>query len=184
MASNRLDGLVPELREKAGRVIEQCAARGVELLITCTYRSPEEQAILYRKTRTKETIEEKLLRYRERGFGFLADILEAVGSQRGHLGQHITQAGPGESRHNYGLAFDAYPTVYGKPLWNPHVAGYEWDIYGEVLAGEGLTWGGRWITSPEFPHAQLGNRGNPLHVLPPNRVKDLLSEPPGNLRGT
>ena len=42
--SRDLQHLVPEARVKALEAVRLCASMGVELLVTCTYRSPEEQA--------------------------------------------------------------------------------------------------------------------------------------------
>jgi peptidoglycan LD-endopeptidase CwlK len=52
MPSRSLDDLHPAVRTKAKKLIELCKREGVELLITCTYRSFEEQAKLYAMGRT------------------------------------------------------------------------------------------------------------------------------------
>ena len=51
--SRDLQHLLLEARVKALAVIRLCASMGVELLVTCTYRSPEEQARIYRRSRTR-----------------------------------------------------------------------------------------------------------------------------------
>ena len=118
MASRSIDDLVPEMGEKTRHVVELCAERGVDLLVYCTLRTLQEQAILFRKTRTRWAIEQKMMKLQERGFPFLAEVLEGVGPQDGPLGRHVTNAGPGESWHNYARAFDAVPLVDGKAGWD------------------------------------------------------------------
>lgn len=51
MASRDLADLVPSVREKVERFVQSCAAAGVSVLVYCTYRSAEEQEMLYRQGR-------------------------------------------------------------------------------------------------------------------------------------
>ena len=53
MASRSLDDLHPIVKKKAEQFLEACEARGIDILIYCTYRSPEEQDELYAQGRTK-----------------------------------------------------------------------------------------------------------------------------------
>jgi peptidoglycan L-alanyl-D-glutamate endopeptidase CwlK len=80
------------------------------------------------------------------------DELYAQG--RTKLGKIVTNARAGFSAHNYGLAFDAVPIVYGKPAWDDHAA---WETYGNVAASVGLEWAGTWQSFKEFPHVQMPN---------------------------
>jgi len=76
-------------------------------------------------------------------------------------GNVVTQARPGDSYHQYGLAFDVVPTEYlGLPGWNP--SGPHWAKIGEIAERLGLTWGGRW-SNPDKPHFEL--RAAPLSEL-------------------
>ncbi len=159
MASRNLEDLEPEVADAAHRVLEVCTEVGIDLLIYCTLRSPAEQARLYRQSRSIETIMKKVRSLRARGFDYLAEILLEVGPQSG---PHVTNAGPGESFHNYGLAFDAVPMIGGKPAWNYLNAREQWDAYGECVRQVGLEWAGDWVSFREYPHAQRGRRGNPL----------------------
>ena len=52
MASRSLDDLLPHVKEAAQKWLDLCKENKLEILITCTYRSPEEQATLYAKGRT------------------------------------------------------------------------------------------------------------------------------------
>ena len=168
MASRRLEDLVDKMREKAEVVKQACReAGGFDLLIYCTRRPLEEQARLFRQSRSRRQIDLKIQKYRNRGFPFLADILESVGPC---YGEHVTNAGPGESWHNFGQAFDAVPLIGGKPAWNYLKAKPYWDAYGEAVRQAGLYWAGDWLRFREYPHAQLQPGGNPLKVMGPDKV--------------
>lgn len=76
-------------------------------------------------------------------------------------GPVVTNAKPGDSYHQYGLAVDVVPTVYkGLPDWNP--GGPLWAQIGAIGERAGLTWGGRWST-PDKPHFEF--RAAPLAEL-------------------
>lgn len=53
MASRKIDDLVPELQEKFYQFRRLADMAGVQFLVTCTYRTQEEQNELYEKGRTK-----------------------------------------------------------------------------------------------------------------------------------
>ena len=171
MASRKLDDLVPEVQERAGRVVEVCNQVGVDLLIYCTLRPLEEQARLYRQSRSWALIKEKILAFKNRGYSFLADILDGIGPCNG---AHVTNAAPGESWHNYAEAWDAVPLIGGKPAWNYLNAKPQWDAYGECVRQVGMHWAGDWTNFREYPHAQLRAGGNPLKENNPDTVHELL----------
>lgn len=66
-------------------------------------------------------------------------------------GRRITNAKPGQSFHNYRIAFDFVPIVNGKAIWND-VALFE--HCGEVAESVGLEWAGRWKSFKELAHCQ------------------------------
>lgn len=53
MASRSLDDLLPVVKRKAEEFRKLCADQGMDILIYCTYRSPEEQNGLYAQGRSK-----------------------------------------------------------------------------------------------------------------------------------
>jgi len=60
------------------------------------------------------------------------------------------------SRHQDGLAFDVCPTALLKVKgWDTTPPSPQWTVYGRACEAEGLTWGGRWRTLVDKPHAQL-----------------------------
>lgn len=70
-------------------------------------------------------------------------------------GAIVTNAKPGDSYHNYGLAFDVVPVAYKTlPDWNP--AGPLWQKVGAIGKSFGLEWGGDWTPAKrDLPHFQL-----------------------------
>lgn len=48
MSSRSLLDLVPPVRDRANKFLAECHAAGIDVLIYCTYRSPEEQNELYK----------------------------------------------------------------------------------------------------------------------------------------
>lgn len=71
---------------------------------------------------------------------------------RGTPGAIITNAKPGESWHNWHLAFDFVPIEMGKAAWNDSAA---FQRCGAIAESVGLQWAGRW-TGPlrEMGHCQ------------------------------
>lgn len=154
MASRRLEDLVPEVQEMAKEHILRCADAGFELLIYCTLRDEHEQARLYRQSRTKEQVQKKMDQLTAKGFPALAKILKDVGPQK--TAPKVTNAGPGESFHQYNRAYDCVPVFQGKPIWGTGGEGAAlWDKVGKLGKKCGLEWAGDWTTFREFPHFQF-----------------------------
>jgi peptidoglycan L-alanyl-D-glutamate endopeptidase CwlK len=72
-------------------------------------------------------------------------------------GAQVTQAGPNESYHQFGLAADCAFFRDGKLVidgQDPWVRrGYA--LYGEIAESVGLTWGGRWRSLVDLGHVEL-----------------------------
>jgi len=125
VASRSLNDLRPEIRHIVDGFLDACAGAGIDVLVTCTLRSNEEQAALYAKGRTEP-------------------------------GHRVTNAPPGRSAHNHGLAIDVVPMVNGKPDWN----GYDpvWETIGKLGETAGLVWlGAPNSPFPEKPHFELAD---------------------------
>jgi peptidoglycan L-alanyl-D-glutamate endopeptidase CwlK len=149
---------------------EACRKEGYDFTETSLYRSVDHQAILWRQSRTRLTIIGKIETLRRDGFGFLANILEAVGP---HNGPYVTNACCGESWHNYGMAFDAVPLQDGKPQMKDKDL---WEKFGKQAETIGLTWGGRWKSFIDLVHFQMPQINNPLRTNNPDQIKRWLSE--------
>jgi len=79
------------------------------------------------------------------------DVLYAQG--RTTSGPIVTNARAGESRHNYGLAFDV--AFRSPPADDPFADDNPWSLVGALGKGLGLEWGGDWPRFPDRPHFQL-----------------------------
>ena len=73
-------------------------------------------------------------------------------------GKIVTQARPGQTAHNYGLAFDVAFIIpeTGEITWDEPRSGAWYDV-GRIGEGLGLIWGGRWRKFPDRPHFELAN---------------------------
>lgn len=139
MASRRIEDLHSELQPLARAFVTSCAARQVDVLIVCTYRSGAEQDALYAQGRTTPG----------------PVVTRARAGQSAH---NATLLGAPAAR-----AFDAVPLLYGKPIWeDPRdkdgdwTNDFGWRVMGEVAAELGLVWYGRPGSSfREAPHFQL-----------------------------
>jgi len=70
-------------------------------------------------------------------------------------GAKVTNAKPGQSFHNYRLAYDVVLMQFGKPVWKTSgEAAKLWEKVGVLGEAQGLEWAGRWKTFKEFPHFQ------------------------------
>jgi len=133
-----------------------------DLLIYCGYRSLEEQNKLFCSSRRVDQIQLKVDSLRAQKYPKLAQQLLMVANkilddydsrkQQRPLVKAVTNAAGGESYHNYGLAFDAVPVLYGKALWDDQKKYKEYGSYVSLL---GLEWAGLWVSFKEYPHAQL-----------------------------
>jgi peptidoglycan L-alanyl-D-glutamate endopeptidase CwlK len=105
---------------------------GVEYIVTCTYRSDDEQAALFAQGRTTP--------------GNI--VTNAPPGQSAH--NCVDPAG-NPAAH----AFDIVPVVNGKPDWDgTHPV---WEQAGKIGESVGLEWAGRWHSFKEKPHFQLPN---------------------------
>lgn len=81
------------------------------------------------------------------------------------IGTIVTNAGPGQSWHNYGLAadyvLDGMPDKSGiQWSWNTKIDANadghnDWRQLGEIAESCNLEWGGRWRKFPDLPHIQF-----------------------------
>ncbi|AUH51227.1 peptidase M15 [Chromobacterium sp. ATCC 53434] len=130
MPSRRIDDLHPDLQPLARQFLDRCKAAGLDVLITCTWRSGAEQDALYAQGRTQPG-------------------LRVTNARAGQSAHNATIAGKPAAR-----AFDIVPLVNGKPMWNDtHPA---WQTAGQIGMALGLNWYGRpGAPFREFPHFEL-----------------------------
>ena len=129
MSSSRsLDDLHPEVRPLVDAFLAACAKAKVDILVTCTWRSQQEQAKLYAQGRTKPG---KIV----------------TRAQPGQSMHNTTRNGKPAS-----LAVDVVPLRHGKPVWA--ASDPVWQQVGKLGEKAGLEWAGRWTRFREFPHFQ------------------------------
>ncbi len=139
---DRLDGMTEEAMGKAVLFVAVAADQGIPVRITMALRSSQVQEALYAQGRRSR---------------------EVVNSLRGHAGmaplkswernRKVTNAAAGQSRHEFGEAFDVVPMRWDQRL-TPNWASKHWTKLGEIGEALGLEWGGRW-RKPDRPHFQL-----------------------------
>lgn len=180
MANRKISDLTPQMQIKAEEFKKLTKASGVDVLIYSTTRTLTEQARLYRRGRTSVQIKNKIHSLRKRGFGFLADFIVQVGPQRGS--KIVTNAGPGESWHNLGEAFDAVPRLDIDNdgdldiIWAIKEFPYEWSVFWWCGKKLSLEVGGYWTNFVDGPHMQLRKGPNPTRAYAknPEALKQLL----------
>lgn len=128
MSSRKLTDLHPQMQPMVTRFLANARAAGIDLLVTCTYRSNEEQAALYAIGRTKP--------------GRIV-----TNAKPGRSTHNNTLTGKPAA-----LAVDVVPLRDGKPVWS--ASDPVWKRVGEIGEKVGLEWAGRWTTFREYPHFQ------------------------------
>jgi peptidoglycan L-alanyl-D-glutamate endopeptidase CwlK len=91
-----------------------------------------------------------------------AEQADLYAQGRSKPGKIVTNAQPGQSAHQYGIAYDCVPVVNGKCVWG--TAGADaalWERVGKLGEFCGLEWAGRWTSFKEFPHFQYTG-GHPI----------------------
>ncbi len=71
-------------------------------------------------------------------------------------GRIVTNAKPGQSFHNWRVAFDVVPLRHGKPVWDTSGENrFLWQQIGALGESVGLEWAGRWRKFRELAHFQF-----------------------------
>lgn len=130
MASRSIEDLHPLLLPICKEFLAKCEAAGLDILITCTYRSNAEQTTLYAQGRT--------------GPGRIVTNARAGQSTHNFMlnGKRAAKA------------FDIVPLVAGKAVWDGHHP--DWQQAGDI----GMSLGLKWYGAPdakfkELPHFEL-----------------------------
>jgi peptidoglycan L-alanyl-D-glutamate endopeptidase CwlK len=139
--SRLLSDLHPSVQAMAQVFLSGCAAKGLDVLITCTHRTGAEQDALYAQGRTKPG----------------KVVTNAKAGQSSH---NFTMGGKPAS-----LAFDIVPLRHGKPVWGISGNGMDdnpaddekddlelWQNIRAVAEKAGLSSASRWVKMREWPH--------------------------------
>jgi peptidoglycan LD-endopeptidase CwlK len=136
--------LAPDLARMWLEHEARCAAVGIVLALTQTYRTPQEQQALYDQGRKAP------------GPACTHDgVVRPVGTCPRHpYGLTVTAAPPGYSFHEYRRAYDVGIKSYPEDLTPRNWYDGPWGQVGELGEACGLDWGGRWKRAdlPHFEH--------------------------------
>ena len=158
---DRLGAVVPDLREYTEELIRRAYEEGINVQISSGYRSNEDQAYIYGQGRPGYRYNGKLY---------------------GREGAIVSNARPGTSVHNYGLAIDYFLTTPdgSKSTW---VVNTQWKRVGAIAKEMGFEWGGDWTSFKDYPHLQFTQglsisklRTGHRPTFPPLKVVAGLSE--------
>ncbi|WLR52480.1 M15 family metallopeptidase [Bacillus tianshenii] len=124
----------PVVKQKAIQLIKQAYSEGILLQISSGLRSFEDQARIYGQGR-------KSFWYNGKDYGNPSKSV-------------VSNAKPGQSVHNYGLAID-YCLVSSdgqRALWTVND---KWKRVAAIGKSLGFSWGGDWENFKDYPHLQL-----------------------------
>lgn len=107
---------------------------------------------------------------------------------RNKPGKKVTNAGPGQSMHNYGLAFDIVLLIdrnndgifetasweIGSDFDNDEIA--DWMEVVQYLKSMGWIWGGHWKSFPDYPHFEKTLGYNWKTLLKKHSMGDVFNE--------
>jgi peptidoglycan LD-endopeptidase CwlK len=131
---NMGSGIHPVVKESALEMVKRAYQEGIFVQISAGYRSMEEQAKLY-------------------GQGRLGYIYE--GKNYSDLSKpRVTNAMPGQSYHNYGLAID-YVIVSDDGKNGIWTVDEKWRRVAAIGKSLGFAWGGDWSSFKDYPHLDM-----------------------------
>jgi peptidoglycan L-alanyl-D-glutamate endopeptidase CwlK len=166
--SRDLSLLSPEFEQVAKEVIQKCAARGVVMVPFFTLRGPGVQAKLFCQSRKIAEIEAEARKLRRDGAHWLSSLMRTdYGTD--HLKRDpklskrwATDAPPGASWHQHGLAIDCYVRAAdGTAIWDGDHFGYA--VYEQEAKKAGATSGRQW-GSRDAVHIQHPKAASPTLV--------------------
>ena len=148
MATDFLAQLGSDFAGVVRQVLAATEAKGITMRANSAARSPWEQARLWRQSRAIEQITAAGQQMKDEGAPWLTGVLAEVGPQHG---DHVTNALPGKSAHQYRLAVDCFWLRDGEAEWHD-MTGYR--IYATEGQNCGLSAGMFWTTFVDPPHLQ------------------------------
>ncbi|RQV96667.1 MAG: hypothetical protein EH224_03705 [Calditrichaeota bacterium] len=113
--SRDLNDLIPVFKTQVESLLKLCSDSGYPMRPFFTLRTPFEQGILWRQSRSTKEIKEKISYLKRKGAPFLAYCIESVGPQNG---RHVTNAIPGLSWHQWGEAVDCFWLIDDNAEWS------------------------------------------------------------------
>jgi peptidoglycan L-alanyl-D-glutamate endopeptidase CwlK len=134
MPSRSITDLDPRVQPLAQQFLDQCAAAGLQAILTCTYRSNDEQAVAYAQGRTTD-----------------GPII--TDEQPGQSAHNQTDANGNPAATGFDFALYA---PGGKTLdWD--ASDEQWETAISIGLALGLVSGSCWKTLKDNPHMELAN---------------------------
>jgi peptidoglycan LD-endopeptidase CwlK len=143
VSSRKITDCHPVLQPLVQSFLENCTRAGVDVIVTCTWRSPEEQEALYAQGRTRP--------------GKIVTNARAGQSAHNYTLNGLPAA----------LAIDVVPLRNGKPVWGLSGDGIDdnpadderddlelWQRVRKAGEDAGLESASRWTSFREWPHLQ------------------------------
>ncbi len=146
LSQTQLQLVNPELAAKVTRLMDSLALENAIIKVTQGLRSWTEQEALWQKGRDA-----------------LGNVVDRS--------QVVTDAAPGHSYHNFGLAVDVAPFDDSIPDWNLNHP--VWKRIEAVGVSLGMTAGAEFRTFPDWPHFQLTGT---LPVSPDDEVRQTFKD--------
>ena len=136
---NRIGDVHPSLKEYAIELIKRCYKEGILVQLSSGYRSFVDQAYIYGQGRYS-------YKFKGKEYGRLKD-------GNGKSLPIVSNAEPGESIHNYGLAIDYFLVSEdgNQSLWTVNA---DWKRVAAIAKSMGFEWGGDWSSFRDYPHLQ------------------------------
>ena len=139
--SRDLNHLDPDFRQKVNTLLGKVNSESdqYQLRVFYTRRDCHEQARLWRQSRSSEEIRRGVRELRRNGADWVADCIIDCGPQ---YGRWATNAKPGQSWHQWGLAVDCFVAAGGRAIWDSSHVGYQ--RYAAIAQELGLEAGAYW----------------------------------------
>lgn len=137
--TNMKDGINPKVKESALELISRAYEENIYVLITSGFRGMEEQAALYGQGRETYV-------YNGKDYG---DPNKPK----------VTNAKPGQSNHNFGVAIDFVLVSEdgNEALWDVND---KWIRVSNIGKELGFKWGGDWTSFKDYPHLEMKDVDN------------------------
>ena len=145
-----LEYLKPKFRLKLFFVMEQLKEKNINYEIFATLRDPQQQAILWMKSRSEQEIRGAFDKLTKQGAPWLSDLVK---STHRPYGRWETNNLPGLSWHQWGEAVSIRVlSESGRVIWNPNNKGYR--VLADLTQMVNLTSGFFWKRR-DVVHVQL-----------------------------
>lgn len=158
---NRIGVVHPSLKEYTIELIKRCYEEGIYVQISSGFRSNEDQAYIYGQGRPNYIWN---------------------GKKYGSKGSVVSNAMPGMSIHNYGLAIDYFLVSDdgNKSLW---MVNDKWRRVAAIAKSMGFEWGGDWKSFRDYPHLQYNKslsiaqlKAGQRPIFPPIKAVEVVTD--------